>query len=112
MRHMLQKQWILDIFGSTVAAESLLQLVILEILLILSASNHAPTDGFFVDVPTKLVNEEHDRCIDHVSAWLNLDHLLYDISPIETTCAGPPSRPHQALTLDSWDDNQSDTPAF
>jgi len=104
-RHQIQKCWMRDVFAGSITTELLVQLIILKILLVTSAINpHQVRYDIVVDFLIQLAAIQHDECIDRVTTWFQLDHLLHDIDPLESIKAGLPFRPHMAITLDCWDD--------
>ena len=102
----IQKNWIRHAIASVQTAELLQQLLILQTLLVTGAIN-APNinANIIVDFLIQLTSFHHNSYISSVAAWMQLDHVLHDIDPLEAYHAGLPSLPHQGITLDSWDDD-------
>jgi hypothetical protein len=107
LRHRIQKKWIDDAYAGAFTAQLLHQLIIFQALLV-SGTINAPNNNanIIIDFLIQLTSLHHKNYVDFVAVWFQLDHLLHDIDPLEAARAGLPTVPHQALTLDSWDDDR------
>ena len=103
-RHQLHVAWLKSITAASINEAVLHQLLILKVLLITNVilPPNINIDAI-LDFIVHLTSVGHATYGVLVSTWLRLDHLLYDITPLEASYSSQ-FTPYQNVRLDDWDD--------
>jgi hypothetical protein len=101
-RHRIQTNWINHATVAQVTGDIIQQLVLLKLLLLLAPqqNNHV---SFLIDILIQIHGIEYSAYIDAVIAWFRLDHICFDINPLEETRVLN-FFPAQNIRLGDWDD--------